>query len=112
MRLCNTGFVFFLGLFVSLPGCGMKKQSPTMTQEEFTSFVEDCREDLRKKIASSAEKWRLNKFARYNFDQEKGQIEFLDGQSPDVVCDVQIIGTYSRDTHTWLWAWNSPWTLD
>jgi hypothetical protein len=112
MRLGITGFVYLLGLLVSLPGCGKKNQSTAMTQEEFASFVDDCREELRHKIASSAEKWKLNKFARYNFDQEKGQIEFLDGQGPDLVCEVQIIGTYSKETKTWLWAWNNPWTSD
>jgi hypothetical protein len=112
MRVCKTGLVFLLGLSVSLSGCGKKEQYPDMTQEEFTSFVEDCRDELRQKIALSVEKWKLNKFGRFIFDQEKGQIEFLDGEGPDLVCEVQIIGTYSKETRTWLWAWKSAWILD
>jgi hypothetical protein len=105
-----------LGAFVYLAmlGCGKTKETSKshMTQEEFASFVADCRSELRQKIASSVEKWKLNKFRRFNFDQEKGQLEFLDGQGPDIVSDVQIIGTYSKETQTWLWAWNSDWILD
>jgi hypothetical protein len=112
MGVNKTGLLLLLGLIVSQSGCGKNKQTSTMTQEEFAAFVEDCREELRQKIGASAAKWNLTKFARYNFDQEKGQIEFFDGQGPDLVCEVQIIGTYSKETKTWLWAWNNPSTLD
>jgi hypothetical protein len=112
--LLRPSFVLLLiaGLPLLLLGCGGKKQHALMSQTEFDAFVQDCRAELQRKIAASVEKWKLNKFARFTFDQEKGQIEFLDGEGPDIVCEVQIIGTYSKETHTWLWAWNSPWTLD
>jgi hypothetical protein len=81
------------GLPLLLLGCGGKKEPLAMSQTEFDAFVQDCRAELRQKIATSVEKWKLDKFTRFNFDQERGQIEFLNGQGPDLVCDIQIIGT-------------------
>jgi hypothetical protein len=112
MGILRTGLAFLLGVLVCLSGCEKKKQTSAMTQEEFASFVEDCRNELRQKIASSVDKWKLTKFARFNFDQETGQIEFLDGEGPDIVCEVQVIGTYSKATRTWLWAWKNDFILD
>jgi hypothetical protein len=70
------------GLPLLLLGCGGKKERLVMSETEFDVFIQDCRAELRQKIATSVEKWKLDKFARFNFDQEKGQIEFLDGQGP------------------------------
>jgi len=107
---------FTLVLVAELPlmllGCGAKKELPAMSQAEFDAFVQDCRAELQQKIARSVDKWKLDKFTRFNLDQEKGQIEFLDGQGPNLVCDIQIIGTYSKESQSWLWAWESHWVLD
>ena len=100
------------GLPLLVLGCGGKKELPAMSQAEFDAFIQDCRVELRQKIAKSVEKWKLDKFTRFNFDQKKGQIEFLNGPGPDIVCDIQIIGTCSKETQTWLWAWDSHWALD
>ena len=29
----------------------------------------------------------------------------------EVVCDVQMVGTLSTASNTWLWSWESPWVV-
>jgi hypothetical protein len=97
---------------LSAGGCGRNKQDPVVTDIDYDSFVDQCRAELRELIAASVEKWKLDEFKHFDFNQEKGQLVFSEGVGQNVVCEVQIIGTFSNDSKTWLWAWDSRWTLD
>jgi hypothetical protein len=47
----------------------------------------------------------------FNLDQEQGCLTFTDEVGNQLACKVQIVGTYSNESGTWLWAWNSPWVV-
>ena len=44
---------------------------------------------------------RLRDAGRYDFDMMEGKLSF----GNDLVFDAQILGTESRETQTWMWAW-------
>jgi hypothetical protein len=49
----------------------------------------------------------LNQWPRWDYELDKGQLTFSDDERLRIICDVQIVGTTSRD---WLWSWaNSHW---
>jgi hypothetical protein len=104
--------VFFGGISVLQMGCGGGKEDVRMTEPEYDSFVQDCRTELRQKISTSVDKWKLDKFGRFDFDQTKGQLIFSEGPTSQLICEVQIVGTFSTESQTWLWAWGSPWTVE
>jgi hypothetical protein len=47
----------------------------------------------------------LSTFERWDWDDERGAVIFSDGRGPRVVARSQLVGTVSRPTGTWLWAW-------
>ena len=54
--------------------------------------------------------FRLHEYARWNWDQETGQLEFYaaEGGAPCVICDILFAGSVSTITNTWLWSWANP----
>ena len=83
-----------------------------MTETEYGLFLDDCRTELKEKIAAIQREWDLPKFSRFDFDQDKGELIFSSGMPLPVVCQVQIIGSFSTTDQTWEWAWNNPYIED
>lgn len=42
---------------------------------------------------------------RWDLDQKKGTLTFSENGTPKVIATVQIAGSYSTYSHTWMWAW-------
>jgi hypothetical protein len=42
---------------------------------------------------------------RWDWDADQGQIVFSDAGRPRVVAQVQLVGSVSRKSGTWLWSW-------
>ena len=91
---------------MSLAGCGQRSR---MTDQQFTVFVEECKRELQPKMEAAIAKWRLDSFKRYDLDQTKGTLVFADDAGHKVSCTVQVVGTFSTESQTWLWSWASPW---
>jgi hypothetical protein len=57
--------------------------------------------------------FRLNQYSRMDYEQETGMMIFSDvGVVPRVAAHYQIVGSLSRKTNTWLWAWDNPYLLE
>ena len=43
----------------------------------------------------------------WSFDMEAGRFTFVNSETKEVLarCPVQILGTESKESNTWLWAW-------
>ncbi len=96
-------------ILMSLAGCGQRSR---MTEQQFTVFVEECKRELQPKMEAAITKWRLDSFKRYDLDQTKGTLVFTDDSGHKVSCTVQVVGTFSTASQTWLWSWASPWVTD
>ena len=96
-------------LLASLVGCGQRSH---MTDQQFTSFVEECKLELQPKIEAAIAKWGFGSVKRYDLDQTKGTLVFSDDSGHKVSCTIQVVGTYSTASQTWLWSWASPWVTD
>jgi hypothetical protein len=65
--------------------------------------------------SSRQERW-LEKFPilsasryRYCFDGDEAWLGFGEDPRFDVLCDAQIVGSWSRRSGTWLWGWANDW---
>jgi hypothetical protein len=75
--------------------------------DDFQLLLERSIEELRLRTAAHAA-WGLGKFARWDVDQESGDLVFSNTDGTTAVAPVQIIGTFDSNDGTWLWAWDNP----
>jgi hypothetical protein len=47
----------------------------------------------------------ISRFERWDYDQTQGTLTFSHEGAPKVVADIEFIGSVSKASGTWLWAW-------
>ena len=52
--------------------------------------------------------FRLGTWPRWDWSQDDRRIVFSADGVPNVIADIQFVGTTSEETGTWLWAWDNP----
>jgi hypothetical protein len=73
--------------------------------DEFRDFLSDAydwatsRQDALKRV------YEIGSYGRFDWFQEKGLIIFSNDGVPRVAADIQFVGSTSKLTKTWLWAW-------
>ncbi len=45
------------------------------------------------------------KWERWDYDLEAGTLVFSQAGTPKVVAEIQVVGTTSAHSYTWLWSW-------
>jgi hypothetical protein len=83
-----------------------------MNEKEYELFLDTCRKELKAKIAAMQHQWNLPSYPRFDFDQDKGQLIFSGAMSSVVLCEIQVVGSFSIKELTWEWAWNNPYIED
>lgn len=85
----------------------MAKTPTPMSDAEFRELLDRCMAELRLKSEAHAASWGLGSTDWWNLDQEDGRLIFT---SEEIVAaaPAQIIGTYSTQSGTFLWAWDHP----
>jgi hypothetical protein len=64
-------------------------------------------EELQLKTETHANAWGLGRTDRWDMNQQDGRLVFT-SKKLTATALAQIIGTYSTQTGTWLWAWGHP----
>lgn len=54
----------------------------------------------------------LGSWERYDFDQEAGTLTFSSAGRMGLIAEIDIVGSTSTRSDTWLWAWDNPSILD
>lgn len=63
------------------------------------SYTNDCQERLTSEFS-------LLEWERYDYDQEDASLVFSSAGVPRVAMKIQIVGSWSARTNTWLWSWS------
>ena len=82
-------------------------QSGKKSASEFEALKRQSIEELKLKTEAAVTIWGFGKFARWDMDQDVGDLIFTDPDGRKAVAPAQIIGTYYAVDHTWLWAWDN-----
>lgn len=80
---------------------------PGLFGQDDLSFVqlrEKAMHDLQAKTSAHAATWGLGDSERWDLDQTTGELVFT-FKDKVVTCKAQIIGTWNKNSETWLWAW-------
>ena len=56
--------------------------------------------------------FQLGSWQQYKYDQDAGTIVFSSGGQIGIVADIHIVGSTSKSSGTWLWAWDNSSVLD
>jgi hypothetical protein len=73
--------------------------------EAWQPLVSEAVSDLRAKQDNLDERFDLYKHERYDLDLENGEIVFSNAGRPALTARVQLVGSVSTVSDTWLWSW-------
>jgi hypothetical protein len=79
--------------------------------DEFQKLLDASMEELQLKTEAH-KAWGLGTFDRWDIDQEVGGIVFSNADGTKAVAPAQIIGSFSTNDNSWLWAWDNPSIID
>jgi hypothetical protein len=87
-----------------------REEGPRMGDEEYRALAAESAEYLEERHDSLDAAFGLDSLAHAEWSQETGRITFADtvGATPEVVADIQFVGSVSKKDGTWLWAWDNP----
>lgn len=98
-------------------GCNKTKYERTFRVEDLTSpeVTKDFRDYLTSAynyLTTQQEVCRtkdgINNWERWYYDDKTGVIEFFNGDTLKLRINYQQVGTVSKISNTWLWAWANP----
>ena len=69
------------------------------------AWTADCCRTLSEKQDALWERFRINSYPRWDYYQESAQLVFSGADMPDLIADVEFVGTLSTVSKTWKWAW-------
>ena len=73
-----------------------------MTEDEYRVFVQKSYEYLQEQQDSCDMDWGIEDFGHWDMNQPAGELVFRNPTGPKLICQVQIAGTYSHGSRTWL----------
>lgn len=73
-------------------------------KKDFKQFVQESMEKLRRDQDSFKAEFNIDSYDSWYYDQPSGVFE-LSKKDETIFFEFQSIGTFSRKSKTWLWAW-------
>ena len=77
------------------------------TKDQYDKFVRDSYEYLNRMQDAAKRDFALGSYERFDWDQTNGRLTFSDKGVPQVIAEVEFVGSISNRTKTWLWAWDN-----
>jgi len=71
----------------------------------FSQYVVESNGHLTKLQEEMQSKWGIGRYEHFDWDQQSGTIAFSTGGKVQVLADIQFVGSVSKKSGTWLWAW-------
>ncbi|WP_245589263.1 DUF6882 domain-containing protein [Chitinimonas koreensis] len=74
-------------------------------QELWGNHADACFRLLQEKQNGLNERFQLDRYPRWDYDQPTAQLVFSGADIPDLIFDIEFAGTLSTAGNTWKWAW-------
>lgn len=78
-----------------------------LTEKEASRLIHRAVHAAQALQEKSDKKWRWQSMGRWDFDGEAGTLTFSDRSRATVVADIQLVGSYSKRSNTFQWAWET-----
>ncbi len=76
-----------------------------LSPEEFKQFRHESVHALSDLNDRCDERFRITSWPRWDYDLNAGKLVFSEEGTPKVIASVQVVGTTSTASNTWLWGW-------
>lgn len=76
-----------------------------MEAEEVLDFRHQAVHELMRLNELCGREFHISAWPRWDYDLDRGTLTFSEDSLPKVVALIQVIGTTSISSKTWLWAW-------
>ncbi len=76
-----------------------------MTPDEYEQFRHDAVDALTDLNEDCKRRYGITTWPRWDYDLDAGNLVFSDGGVAKVIASIQVVGSTSNMSHTWLWAW-------
>ena len=76
-----------------------------MTPEEYEKFRHTAVHALMCLNEAREQQFRIGSWERWDYDLQAGTLTFSQDGRPRVLAEVQVVGSTSTKSNTWLWAW-------
>jgi hypothetical protein len=76
-----------------------------MTEEQYREFQLAAHHELTELNSVCEREFSIGHWERWDYDGDAGTITFSEAGIPKVIADVQLVGTTSTRSNTWLWGW-------
>lgn len=73
--------------------------------ENWSRTVLECHEEMASKQKLLEMRFSIGKHKRWDYDLEAGTLTFSNDGIPAVIADIEVIGSVSKVSGTWLWSW-------
>jgi hypothetical protein len=97
----------FAGIRLLCDGCYQTVRERNWTQDDaaFKGLMSDAVAYLQQRQDQLSAGFGLDRFERYDWNLRTSQLIFCDRKQPQVVADIQLVGSISTRSHSWLWSW-------
>ena len=82
-----------------------KIRSLEMDEEQFRAFRHATYHELMELNSACEGEFRIGHWERWDYDADAGTIIFSETGIQKVIAEVQLVGTTSAKSNTWLWGW-------
>lgn len=88
-------------------GCYERARQRNWRQDDeaFDHLLSDAVAYLEERQCELRERFRIDGYERFDWNQDSGYLVFSDQGQAKVVADIQFVGSVSTRSDTWLWAW-------
>jgi hypothetical protein len=76
-----------------------------MNPKEFSEFRHDAVHALKHLNETCEREFRISSWPRWNYDFERRTLTFSQDEIAKVIATIQVVGTTSDLSSTWLWGW-------
>lgn len=78
-----------------------------LTAKEADALIHHAVHEMQKVQDTSKKRWGWDAMAEWYFDHEASTLAFSDPAHPAVIADVRLVGSYSTNSNTFQWAWET-----
>ncbi len=70
-----------------------------------SKYLDDCYTTLEQKQAALVDEYQIDSFGGFDFDMNKGTLEFKQGSIVRLTANFIPVGSFNEEQQTWMWAW-------
>ncbi len=105
-------FVLFVTLHFSCQNVNVDNLEKPFATEDFKEYLTTAFEYLQSRQEYCENEYGIGKFERWFYDQQSGLLTFHNGDTTKLKIKYQEVGSVSKISDTWLWAWANPNLMD